>query len=96
MKTFDLTEKETKVAKLLVGECLAGMGGNRPSDLEYDEYTWVDPKDLKVHGYTINEARGYFSSLQVKGFLYDYGDGEWVVDTDGWRWVDTIWDEGVD
>lgn len=90
--TFDLTKREKAVAIALVKICLDGMGGDRPSDLEHDEYTWVEPKDLVPLGYTLNEARGFFASLQVKGFVQDYDDGDWTVTTPGWRWVDTFWD----
>ena len=38
---FNLTEAEFAVARILVGICLDGMGGSRPSDLEHDEYTWA-------------------------------------------------------
>ena len=30
---FNLTDAEAKVAVILVNECLAGMGGERPADL---------------------------------------------------------------
>lgn len=99
---FNLTEAEFAVARILVGECLDGMGGSRPADLEHDEYTWADPQDLvKGHGYTRHQAAGFFSSLSEKGFIEDYGDekdmfgrpqAHWVVTTKGWKWMDTVWD----
>ena len=99
---FNLTDNEIKVAKLLVRLCLEGMGGKHPLDLEHDEYTWADPKDLVSYGYSKHEAAGYFSSLASKGFLMDSGDStdihgypmvHWYVVTSGWKWVATIWEE---
>lgn len=93
MTTFNLTANELKVARILVQSCLDGMGGSRPSDLEHDEYTWVYAEDLhKDHGYSKYEAAGYWSSLLDKGFIADMGDGDFVVDTPAWKWMDTIWD----
>ena len=101
--SFNLTELETKAAITLVQACLDGMGGSRPSDLEYDEYTWVEPSDL-TEGMNIskNQAAGLFSSLHDKGFIFRNGDqfdmfgnrqASWVVATEGWRYIDTIWDQ---
>lgn len=101
-KTFDLTDGELRVAHILIAECLAGMGGKRPSDLEYDEYTWAYPADLvKGWGYSKNEAAGFFSSLWDKGFLECWDDTDvfnkkikvWVVSTQAWKWLDTKWDD---
>lgn len=97
---FNLTNAEAKVALILVNECLAGMGGDRPADLEHDEYTWADPKDLIACGYTKHQAAGFFSSLKEKGFLECWDDTNvfgkatkvWVVATKGWQWMDTVWD----
>lgn len=96
MKTFDLTAKELIVAKILVKTCLSNMGGSRPADLEYDEFTWVDAKDLMEHGYSRHMAAGFFSSLEEKGFLEDAGgDRSMVVSTNGWKFIDTVWDQLV-
>jgi hypothetical protein len=94
---FNLTDNELKVAMILVQECLNGMGGSRPSDLEHDEYTWVEPSDLFSYGYSKNEAAGFWSSLNDKGFIaLDYDDSPYCcsdyVTTEGWRWLDTVWD----
>ncbi len=98
---FNLTDAEFAVAHILVAECLNGMCGNRPSDLEHDEYTWADPNDLvKGYGYTSHQAAGFFSSLSDKGFISLYDDTDafgkkrnvWVVETKGWQWMDTEWD----
>jgi hypothetical protein len=91
-KTFDLTANELKVAMILVNECLAGMGGERPADLEHDEYTWADPKDLQRYGYSRHEAAGFWSSLMAKGFIYEYDKNEFVVATQAWKFIDTVWD----
>ena len=92
MTTFNLTEKEFKAARIFVETCLDGMGGKRPSDLEYDEYTWIDANDLISNGHTRHEAAGLMSSLSEKGFIAEYDRGEWIVQTAGWRWFDTVWD----
>lgn len=100
MKTFDLTAKELRAAALLTAQCLSNMGGKRPIDLDCDPYTWVDGKDLMQHGYSQHEAAGLFSSLNAKGFIDCWQDrinGKNVdvaaVSTDGYRWMDTVWDE---
>lgn len=102
-KTFDLTELETKAAIALVQACLDGMGGGRPSDLEYDEFTWVDTNDLtEGMDVTKHQAAGLFSSLHDKGFIFKNGDqfdtfgnrqASWAVATKGWKYIDTIWDQ---
>jgi hypothetical protein len=97
-KTFDFTPGELRCAMILVAECLAGMGGERPGDLEYDEYTWCSPDTLQAYGFSKHQAAGFWSALQAKGFIFlfdtskDRGD-EWVVQTDGWRYIDTVWDD---
>lgn len=100
MKTFNFTPKELQAAVILVKVCLDGMGGKRPSSLEHDEFTWVDGKDLMQYGYTRHEAAGFFSSLSEKGFIAGYFAGmksnqqcETYVTTEGWRFIDTVWDE---
>jgi hypothetical protein len=94
MKTFDLTPKEMTAARRFVQVCLHGMGGSRPSDLEQDEYTWVSLEDL-LSDFTRHEAAGLMSSLADKGFIFEYDKKTWVVDTDGWRWMDTVWDKPI-
>ena len=101
--TFNLTDLETKAAMTLVQSCLDGMCGSRPSDLEDDEYTWVEPSDL-TEGMNISrhQAAGLFSSLHDKGFIFKNDDQfdmfgnrqtSWAVATEGWRYIDTIWDQ---
>jgi hypothetical protein len=91
-QTFDLTANELRAALVLVSECLAGMGGSRPSDLEYDEYTWCSAKELIAHGWNRNEASGTFGALMTKGIVCECDRNEWAVTTSGWRWLDTMWD----
>lgn len=100
MKTFELTEKEMRAAVMFVASCLDAMGGKRPSDLETDELTWVDINDLiAMGGYNRHEAAGLMGSLCEKGFLLDYDNdpakdaANWVVTTEGWKWLDTVWDD---
>ena len=92
-KTFQLTENELKAAMVLVKSCLSGMGGKRPADLEHDEYTWVDANDLIKAGWSKHEAAGTWGALLEKGIVEVYSRTEWVLATDAWRWLDTVWDE---
>lgn len=89
----DLTTNERRAALVLVSECLAGMGGDRPSDLEHDEYTWVDAKMLMAHGWTAPEANGTFGALTDKGFIFEADRNEMALTTEAWRFLDTIWDD---
>lgn len=89
----NVTEGELKVALILVQSCLDGMGGNRPSDLEFDEYTWINLNDIIDAGYTRAQARGYWSSLTKKGFIQQYDTNEWILTTDAWKFLDTVWEE---
>lgn len=91
--TFNLTKEELKVAYILTNEALASCCMERPSDFEYDEHTWVDPKDLTMCGYTTKQAAGFFSSLSQKGFILIDDDEGTCITTSGWKWIDTIWDE---
>jgi hypothetical protein len=51
--TFDLTANELKAALVLVREpALNGMGGQRPSDLDNDPYTWCDAQTLINAGWS--------------------------------------------
>lgn len=97
MKTFDLTENELRAAMVLVADCLNDMGGKRPSDLEYDEYTWQWAWTLQQAGWSRFEAAGTYGSLVEKGFIQlDVGDQRGspndCVTTEGWMWLDTVWD----
>jgi len=92
-RSFNLTTNELRATIALTESCLAGMGGTRPSDLEYDEYTWVSIDDLIAAGWSRHEAAGTFSALADKGVIYEYEEDQWVLDTEAWRYVDTIWDD---
>jgi hypothetical protein len=94
--TYDLTNKETKAAIALVSACLNAMGGTRPSDLQFDEHTWVELSDVMTAGFSRHQAAGLMSSLCAKGFISEYEKGEWIVNTHAWLWVDTIWDQHND
>jgi hypothetical protein len=69
MTTFDLTAKEFQAASHLVQACLDNMGGDRPADLEHDEYTWVDLGDLVNRGGTETQAKdeAELARLQERG-----------------------------
>lgn len=89
---FNLTENEMRAAKVLVQECLDGMGGTRPSDLANDEFTWCEAATLIEAGWSKKAAAGTYGSLIEKGFVSSQKDGDYVT-TDGWRWLDTVWEE---
>lgn len=92
MTGFNLTQNELDAAMAIVSDCLDGMGGSRPSDLEYDEYTWTDAKVLMAAGWTRSEATGTFGALMEKGLVTEYDKNEWALVTDAWCWLDTQWD----
>ncbi len=89
---FNLTKKEFKAAEIFVQSCLDAMGGERPSDLEQDEYTWISLGDLTAKGYSRHEAAGLMSSLADKGFISEHEPHQWVVETRAWQWIDQYWD----
>lgn len=89
---INLTDNELKAALVLVKSCFTGMGGKRPADLGGDEYTWVSAKDLMKAGWTAPEANGTFGALMDKGFVSEYDKNEWVLETEAWQYLDTIWD----
>ena len=92
-KTYNLTPKEMQAALAFVDSCLRGMGGERPSDLESDEYTWISANDLVEQSWNKHEAAGLMSALSEKGFISEYEPGQWIVETSAWRWIDTVWDQ---
>jgi len=97
-KTFVLTANELNAAMILVKSCLYGMGGKRPSDLEHDEYTWVNPKDLIDAGFSKHEAAGTWSALMDKGVVQFWDETEergkeYILATEAWKYLDTIWGE---
>ena len=91
MTTFDLTANELKAALVLVRECLNGMCGSRPSDLDNDPYTWCDAKDLITAGWSKEAAAGTYGSLAEKGFIHLDPEGD-CVSTAGYQFIDTVWD----
>jgi hypothetical protein len=86
-----LTEGELKAARILVAECLRGMGGKRPADLESDPFTWTLPQILIDAGYSRHEAAGFWSSLLAKGAIEEYDRNEWIVADETWRAFEAIW-----
>lgn len=89
----NLTKNELGAALVLVASCLHNMGGTRPIDLEQDEFTWIGIDDLMRKGWNRHEAAGTFGALMEKGFVSEYDRNEWVLTTQGWRWLETVWDE---
>jgi len=92
-KTFDLTANELKASMIIVKDCLAGMGGKRPIDLDYDPYTWTDAKVLMANGFNRHEAAGTFGALIEKGMVIQCDKNEWALTEAGYRWLDTVWEE---
>ena len=90
MQSFTLTANEYAAARALVASCLENMGGNRPSDLDNDPFTWIDAGDLIKAGWTRHEAAGTIGALIEKGFVYDTGEGL-AVSTKGYQWIDSQW-----
>lgn len=79
---FDLTALELSAARMLVDNCLEGMGGSCIEDLWGDLYTWCESKDLEDRGMESRQARGVYGSLMKKGVVWDGGDdGDCVGDT---------------
>lgn len=91
MTTFNLTANELAAARVLVQECLNGMGGKRPSDLDNDPYTWCYADTLIAAGWSKEAAAGTYGSLAEKGFIDLDKDGD-AVTTDAYQYMDTIWD----
>jgi hypothetical protein len=91
--TFDLTANELAASLILVGECLNGMGGSRPADLEHDEYTWCDIDVLVKSGWSKEAAAGTFSSLDEKGVISEADTDQIAMTTAAWRYLDIIWDD---
>lgn len=90
---FDLTDNEFHAAMILVkNDCLNGMGGERPSDLDNDPYTWVYADTLVMFGWSKESAAGTFAALDAKGVINADGR-ESTISTAAYRWLDTKWDE---
>ena len=94
MDVNTLTVNEKAAALVLLQECLNGMGGKVPADLEDDEFTWVAAETLVSHGWTAAEAAGTFSSLADKGVIFEYEPKQWVLSA--WREVATLWADWVE
>lgn len=94
----NLTVKEQDALFELILVCLDGMGGNHPKDLFDDFYTWVEPKDLvgkSSENFTINQARGLFSSMERKGLIdseFNGPDQEWSLTEDAVNIAVIKWD----
>ena len=82
MTTIELTTKEHMALETLINVCLNNMGGETVSDLWDDFLTWVEPKDL-VHplGFDLAQARGLFSSMQVKELIQQDGKDWFLTET---------------
>jgi len=75
MNTYkNLTENEHRALMVLIDGCLAGMGGEKPSDLLDDMYTWIDAGDLIAEGWSKEAAAGTLGSLEQKGMVYLAGE----------------------
>jgi hypothetical protein len=88
--TKTLTPNEQAAALVLLQECLNGMGGKEPADLEGDEYTWCAADTLVAAGWTKAEAAGTYGALIAKGIVTQC-KGEPCDVLDGWRDVATLW-----
>ena len=99
---YNFTPNEKLAALHLVDECLDGMGGDRPMDLEDDPFTWCHPEVLTSMGWSKHEAAGTYGALAEKGALYiekdvSYHDGAWtdIISDDLYEWAESHWDEFV-
>lgn len=96
VREFDLTENEFHAAMVLVvNDCLDGMGGSRPLDLDNDPYTWVYAETLVKFGWSKESAAGTFASLNEKGVIYADGEESTMSDA-GYRWLDTKFDDAAE
>ena len=100
--SFLFTQNEKLAALHLVNECLDGMGGDRPMDLEDDPFTWCHVKVLTSMGWSKHEAAGTYGALCEKGALWiekdvNYHDGAWTdtISHDLYEWAESHWDEFV-
>lgn len=91
---MDLTVNEKAAALVLLQECLNGMGGKEPADLEYDEYTWCSADTLVANGWTNAEAAGTYGALVKKGIVAQHSGEDDVLA--GWREIATLWPEWVE
>lgn len=91
MTIFELTDNELRAAIAIVTDCLDGMGGARPIDLDDDPFTWTSADVLIARGWTRHGAAGTIGALLDKGVLEDYSDDLVLTDA-AYRWLDTVWD----
>lgn len=97
MTKINLTNKEENVLFELTCVCLDGMGGSHPKDLFDDFYTWIAPSDLigkTTENLTLNQARGFFSSLERKGLIdtsFNF-EQEWSLTEDAVNIAIENWD----
>ena len=99
---YNFTQNEKLAALHLVNECLDGMGGDRPLDLEDDTFTWCHVDVLTSQGWSKHEAAGTYGALFEKGAIWiekdvNYHDGAWtdIIYNDLYRWAESHWDEFV-
>lgn len=97
---YNFTQNEKLAALHLVDECLDGMGGDRPMDLEYDPFTWCHVEVLTLAGWSKHEAAGTYGALFEKGAIWieePNGDDGWTdtIHNDLYRWAESHWDEFV-
>jgi len=98
---YEFTQNEKLAALHLVDECLTGMGGGRPMDLEYDQFIWTDVSVLIGAGWSKHEAAGTYGALEAKKAVYiekDCRDDEAWEDTiyiPLYEWAEDHWDEFV-
>jgi len=91
---FELTANELHAALVLVvNDCLHGMGGNRPIDLDSDPFTWVYADTLVNFGWSKESAAGTFAALQDKSVIQEYDKGQWIMMGDAYRYLDSIWSD---
>ena len=99
---YNFTQNEKLAALHLVDECLEGMGGDRPMDLESDPFTWCHVDVLTSQGWSKHEAAGTYGALAEKKAIFiekdvsDH-DGAWedTIRTDLYHWAESHWDEFV-
>lgn len=76
MKTFNLTENETRALVTIYKSCLRNMGGKNFSDLKADPLTWCDAGDLISAGWSRHEAAGTYGALLEKSVIDTDRDGD--------------------
>ena len=100
---YNFTENEKLAALHLVDECLSGMGGDRPMDLEDDPFTWCHAEVLTYVGWSKHEAAGTYGALAEKGAIHIEKDvsyheeGSWMdtISHNLYEWAESHWDEFV-